>query len=242
MQSFHLRITLIVSIVLLNFIACTSDTTTDPPVNTKTVYETTYLVSDEAGEYGSAIIDTNLVNGWGLAVGSTGYFWVSAEGTGLSTVYNKFGNTQLAPVTIPSKSAPSGGTPTGVVYNYTTNFAVPGGGPGIFIFASTDGSISAWDGGVTADRVYVSPSSSSAYLGITLGTSGGQYYLYIADFAAGKIVVLDKNFVPLQCHLRIRRFRQDMAHSMWQISTERSMSPTQSKVQVRKSRARDLAT
>lgn len=194
MQSFQLRITLILSLGILNFISCTSDTTSDPPVTTKTAYETTYLVTDESGEYGSAIIDSNLVNGWGLAVGSTGYFWVSAEGTGLSTVYNKFGNTQLDPVTIPSRSANSGGAPTGVVYNYTTDFVVPGGGPGIFIFASADGSVSAWDGGMAADRVYVSPLSPTAYLGIALGSSGGKNYLYIADFAAGKIVTLDKNF------------------------------------------------
>jgi uncharacterized protein (TIGR03118 family) len=197
MLSFQLGNRLIASFLLLSFIACSKDDTTNPPATTS-VYEKTYLVTDESGAYGSAIIDTNLVNGWGLAVGSTGYFWVSAEGTGLSTVYNKFGSTQLPPVTIPSRSSPSGGAPTGVVYNHTTDFVIPSMGAAVFIFASEDGSVSAWAGGLSATRVYTSPSEDgAAYLGLALGASGGQNYLYIANFAAGKIEVLDKNFTPV---------------------------------------------
>src|SRR6187399_640384 len=50
-------------------------------------YEVTNLVSDVA-EYNPVIIDTNLVNAWGIALSPTGVFWISAADKKLSVIYN----------------------------------------------------------------------------------------------------------------------------------------------------------
>src|SRR5438552_2463585 len=81
------------------------------------------LVSDQAGSADHT--DSKLINAWGLARSATGPWWVNANGTGLSLVYNGSGNAFPAAspliVTIP---APGGGTsaPTGIVFNGTQSF------------------------------------------------------------------------------------------------------------------------
>src|SRR5438045_6712606 len=94
---------------------CKSDTTT--PVNGS--YQTTYLVSDTSEFAINVLIDQNLKNAWGIAVGPTGKFWVSSNHAGVSTIYDANGAISAgSPVSIPSRDNPlSGGEPTGVVYN-----------------------------------------------------------------------------------------------------------------------------
>ena len=50
----------------------------------------------------SANTDANLVNAWGMSSSPSGPWWVSDNGTGLSTLYNAAGNPQGLVVTIPS--------------------------------------------------------------------------------------------------------------------------------------------
>ncbi|HEY5772643.1 MAG TPA: hypothetical protein VIS75_08440, partial [Chitinophagaceae bacterium] len=45
------------------------------------------LVGDN-DEYSPAHIDPNMVNGWGISFPASGPAWVSAEGTGKTTIYN----------------------------------------------------------------------------------------------------------------------------------------------------------
>jgi|GEM_PF-4553209 len=87
------------------------------------------LVADIAA-LGPTTIDTNLVNGWGLAASPTGPFWVAGNGTGILGVYNSSGQSQLA-VTIPtpSGSADPHASPTGVVFNSTSKAQSPAGLP-----------------------------------------------------------------------------------------------------------------
>ncbi len=63
-------------------------------------------------------LDVQLVNAWGLTRSTTSPWWVSDNGTGLSTLYNGIGTKQGLVVTIPP---PMGGSPpsapTGVVFN-----------------------------------------------------------------------------------------------------------------------------
>ena len=83
----------------------------------------TNLVSDLPGI--AAHTDANLVNPWGVSFSSTGPFWVSDNGTGVTTLYDGLGNPQAAPgghlaITIaapPGQSDPS--SPTGQVFNDT---------------------------------------------------------------------------------------------------------------------------
>src|SRR5579884_3813950 len=79
------------------------------------VYQRTNLVSNLPGK--APITDSNLVNPWGISYSPMGPFWISDNGTGLSTLYDGKGNIQPLVVTIPP---PMGGTtsaPTGTVYN-----------------------------------------------------------------------------------------------------------------------------
>ncbi|HEV2831758.1 MAG TPA: TIGR03118 family protein, partial [Hanamia sp.] len=147
-------------------------------------------------EYNPARVDPLLVNGWGLAFSPTGIAWISAEGTGVSTVYNSEGSQVLPAVSIPSPGGATGGHPTGVVFNGTTDFKLPNGNPARFIFDGVDGVISGWNGGPAAIKV-VDNSSTSAYTGLAIANDGGNNFLYAANFRAGKIDVFDKDWVEV---------------------------------------------
>jgi uncharacterized protein (TIGR03118 family) len=187
--------------VLIGFDACKQNETTSPDSNlpmkanhnANSAYVPTYLVADDA-EYGASRIDSNLKNAWGISIGSTGIFWISANGSGLSTVYDFTGAEKRPPVTIPSRTAKTGGAPTGVVFNNTSDFALPSGAAARFIFAGEDGIIAAWGGGNAAIRVAMSTTDQAVYKGLTMGSSGGNNYLYVANFREAKIDVYDKNY------------------------------------------------
>src|SRR5437762_508273 len=77
-------------------------------------YQQHNLVSDIPGLADHT--DPNLVNPWGIATSDTSPFWVSDNGTSLSTIYNTSGTPQGLVVTIPPAGGlPAGGGPTGVV-------------------------------------------------------------------------------------------------------------------------------
>src|SRR5215469_10857128 len=111
-------------------------------------YTQTNLVSNTSG--GAEGTDAQLVNAWGLARTSASAWWVSDQATGVATLYNGPGQKQSLVVTIPpadptNKKTPTG-SPTGMVSNgSTTDFLLSQGDPAIFIFATADGSIAAWN-------------------------------------------------------------------------------------------------
>jgi uncharacterized protein (TIGR03118 family) len=140
-------------------------------------------------EYHPARVDPLLVNGWGIAFSSFGTIWISAEGAGVSTVYNKDGNQVLPAVTIPSAGLTTGGHPTGQVFNSGRGFRLSNGNPARFIFAGADGIISGWNGGTAAVTAVSDP--GEAYLGITLARNGADSFLYVANFSENKIEVYD---------------------------------------------------
>ncbi|WP_212002599.1 TIGR03118 family protein [Chitinophaga sp. HK235] len=151
-------------------------------------YKQTNLVSDTAG-FGAGRIDANLVNAWGIAVGSNGAFWISANGTGQSVIYDKDGNALRGPVFIPSPSGHGAGAPTGVVFNSSTSF-----GGARFIFATENGTLVSWKSGdsgvIKADR---SP-FDAVYKGITIASDSGKLYIYATNFHNGTVDVFDTAF------------------------------------------------
>src|SRR5229473_6658665 len=114
-------------------------------------YERTNLVSDIPGV--ARFTDSNLVNPWGLSHSPTSPWWVSDNGTGVSTLYKGDGTAVPLVVTIPPPGGSPAGTtaaPTGNVFNGTSGFVVStasGSGPSRFIFATEDGTISGWNPG-----------------------------------------------------------------------------------------------
>ena len=153
--------------------------------------------------------DANLVNPWGLAASPTGAWWVANEGTGTSTVYNGQGQGQPANsplvVNVPANSAdspaPANGSPTGIVYNASgTGFNVSEKngttGSSVFLFATTDGTISGWSPTVDSTHAIIAATKAGAlYTGLAIATdSQGGTLLYAANFAGGTIDVYNQSF------------------------------------------------
>ncbi|MHA4807103.1 TIGR03118 family protein [Flavitalea flava] len=162
-------------------------------------YEQTNLVSDIPG-YGAAFVDSTLVNPWGIAVAPSGPIWISDNGTGLSPVYSKTGATLRPPVVIPTPWDSVGGTPTGIVFNATTDFAFWVNKVKMasrFIFATEDGTIAAWGGGNKATIVADQSKWNAVYKGLAMASDGSANFLYAANFHAGTIDVFDKNFTKV---------------------------------------------
>ncbi|HMH21525.1 MAG TPA: TIGR03118 family protein [Puia sp.] len=159
-------------------------------------YQETDLVTDVAIGYGAARIDPPLLNAWGIAVNPAGIVWISANHAGATTVYDSTGKTVLGPVAIPSQGTHFGGSPTGVVFNGTTDFVIPSNQKiAKFIFVNEDGTVSAWGAGDSTITVADRSSSDAVYKGVALANDGSGNFLYAANFKGGKIDVFDKNFV-----------------------------------------------
>jgi len=152
----------------------------------------TILTSDIANI--SAFTDANLVNPWGMIASPAGPWWVSDNGTGLSTLYDGTGKPQALVVTVPSGTSGTG-TPTGIVFNSTSDFKINGNTP-VFIFATEDGTLSGWNSGTSAVIAVNNSGNGAVYKGLALGSAGGNNYLYVANFHNASVDVYDKNYSP----------------------------------------------
>src|SRR5262249_6173657 len=122
-------------------------------------YVVNKLVSDLPG---AAVTDARLKNPWGVAFSPGGSpFWVADNATGLSPLYAGDGTIQSTVVTIPSASGGSTGNPTGIIWNPSSAFKVPSTDTqAAFIFATEDGTISAWASGLSAAVIGANNSST----------------------------------------------------------------------------------
>jgi uncharacterized protein (TIGR03118 family) len=139
--------------------------------------------------------DPNLVDPWGIARGTTSPWWVADRATGVSTLYNGAGTILSLVVTIPN------GSPTGIVFNGSSDFAVGPNQPAVFLFVSLTGTISGWNPGLNPNTMAVQKvpaSSQSVFTGATIAQIGGDRYLYVADIRQGRIAVYDTNFNPVE--------------------------------------------
>ncbi len=174
-------------------------------------YQRTDLVSNQAGV--APLQDERLVNGWGLVSLPGSPFWVSDNGTGLSTLYTGAGAQVPLVVAVPPASAsPAGtlGSPTGVVGNISPNagdFTVSGNGTSakaLFIFATLDGTISGWNPAVAIVSSGISHATLAAdrssvgasYTGLAIAVNeSNQAFLYAADDSRNRrIDMFDSSF------------------------------------------------
>src|SRR3989441_3720122 len=153
-------------------------------------YEQHNLVSD--GAVPADLVDAALVNAWGLVASGTSPWWVADNGADLSTLYN--GNTGAKVALVVSVP----GAPTGVVFNGTSGFVIPLHGTARFIFASEDGTISAWSGGTQAFVVADNSASGAVYKGLAIGRVGTNAFIYASNFHAGTVDVFDSTFEPVK--------------------------------------------
>jgi uncharacterized protein (TIGR03118 family) len=156
-------------------------------------------------KFGAPIIEPALTDAWGIAIrpaGLGGHFWVAGNGSGQSNEYvgdvngTPLHQDALKQVAVPGSGGIQG-APTGVAFNQSPNFQITQDHPAgaitnsaKFLFASTDGTISAWterqrtDGGfdrpgmakVAIDRA----DAGSQFFGLGISHSGDK--LYAADF------------------------------------------------------------
>ncbi|HVX52397.1 MAG TPA: TIGR03118 family protein [Chitinophagaceae bacterium] len=184
----------IAAIVCFSFVGtgCQKDNTTVPGGSTKT-YDEVKLVADESSS-GAAQTDPNLKNPWGIAISSSGTFWVSANGTGTSTIYDNTGASVLTAISIPAPGSLMG-KPTGIVANTTSDFTLPVTGEvSKFIFSTENGSIAAWSSAGAAVTVADRSESGAMYKGLAIANDGTANFIYAADFKNGKIDVFDHSF------------------------------------------------
>ncbi len=141
----------------------------------------------------AAFQDSNLVNPWGLSIAPTGPWWVSDNGTGLSTLYIASGQPQSLVVTIPTATGQGTGTPSGTVYNSsTTDFKIHGfAAP--FLFCTEDGTLSGWYTSTIA-FITVNNNNGAVYKGMAEASANGANYLYVANFHAGTVEVYNGTY------------------------------------------------
>lgn len=153
-------------------------------------YQVTVLVSNQSGV--APLADSDLVNGWGLSRGPATPWWVSDNVTGKATLYTGAGGKVSLVVTIPPTAGNAQGTPTGTVFNITVanstpSFEVTRGGtsaPSLFLFATLDGTISAWNqkGDVNNATLVADRSGVGAvYTGLAIASTSSGDFLYAAD-------------------------------------------------------------
>jgi uncharacterized protein (TIGR03118 family) len=179
-------------------------------------YVQTNLISNISGL--AAHTDPDLRNPWGIAFfPGLSPFWVNNNGAGTSALYFATGAPfpLLPSVTIPPGGSSTDGTPTGIVANFLVlsgAFQIPVPAPGtgtfgpaLFIFATEDGTIQAWNinppispgiPDVTRAVIVANNSAGGAvYKGLAMGTNSDKNpQLYATNFRSGKIDVFDTNF------------------------------------------------
>jgi uncharacterized protein (TIGR03118 family) len=163
-------------------------------VATAGAYTVTKLVADTTGA--AAQVDPNLVNAWGLVAGPSTPWWVSDNGTSLSTLYDGTGAVLPLVVMVP-------GAPTGIVFNGGSGFVVSDGtnmGAATFIFATESGVISGWNQAVpppaaTQALTGIDRSGVGAiYKGLAIASTAAGDQLYAADFHNARVDVFDSSF------------------------------------------------
>jgi uncharacterized protein (TIGR03118 family) len=182
----------------------------DPPPVQNNSYEQVNLTQFQPGM--GRFTDPNL-NGWGMDHTPNGPFAVANTSTGTITFYDAQGRPLPTVVTVPA--APGQpvfpiGSPTGLVYNPTSDFVISANGksaPATFLVDTLDGLICGWNPAVDPNHAIVVVDNSAeapfaaSYTGLTIGRNDrGQSVLYAADSGGGpdisndRIDVLDGQF------------------------------------------------
>ncbi len=171
------------------------------------IFEQTNLVADRPGI--AATTDPSLIDPWGMAFQPNGAFWINDNDSGVATLYDGNGAKVPKTFTIPNPTPPSNpfSGPTGLVWNPTSGFTVPGTQlTSLFIFATLEGTIAAW-----APNLPVNPTDAvtavdnskagASYTGLALGINEQGAFIYAANIISGQIDVFDTSFQPASAKL-----------------------------------------
>jgi uncharacterized protein (TIGR03118 family) len=149
----------------------------------------TNLVSDLPGV--AAVTDPNLQNPWGISESTGSPFWISDNNSGLATLYTVSATTtpvSVSPlvVNIPTPVSPTGGAPTGTVFNSAAGsgaFKVTGpnksgqttSAAADFLFDTEDGTIVGWNPGIDPTGKFAGSGGASAEAVIAVDSSGNNF-------------------------------------------------------------------
>ena len=156
-------------------------------------YQLTNLVSNQVGA--AKHTDPLIVNAWGLVHAAGSPFWVADNGSGWSTLYNGAGKAKSLRVLIPS-TVNGPGSPTGIVFNGSSDFQFQGWAA-IFMFATLDGTISAWAPQVDLNQAFIQVNNSASgavYTGLAISSKASGNRLFAADVVNNKVDVYDGMF------------------------------------------------
>jgi len=186
----------------------------------RNAYVITPLVSNLPGA--AANHDPVLQNAWGVAFSPSGSpFWVNDNATGCATLYagdgskitalqvsiplpgNVIAPNSCQPIDLNNPPAQLPAAPTGIVWNPSSAFLVPGTKlSAAFIFATENGTLSAWTGGLNPanDAVLAvdnsanpTPASGAVYKGLAVGLNARGMFLYATNFRNGTVDVFGPN-------------------------------------------------
>lgn len=167
-------------------------------------YDVERLVSNNSSGIRTSYVDPLIANAWGLSHSPTGPWNVVDNGTGLATEYLADGEPFPvgSPLQIFITSASERSSPTGNVFNrfaleHPSEFLITESNrtaPGIFFYATEDGTVSGWNSSVNSDNsilVINNSQSGAVYKGITMMEGGGARYLYVTNFSTGLVEMYD---------------------------------------------------
>lgn len=149
----------------------------------------TNLITNDQSANTAQTTDPDLVNAWGISYLPTGPFWVSDNGTGVTTLYQVDPATNTTTKLGLTVSIPGDGSISGQTAN--PNFASGAFGGNLFVFVSEDGTVSGWRSSLgTTAEVLQTGLDTNVYKGTTVASVGGHSYLYSTNFRAGTIDIL----------------------------------------------------
>lgn len=184
----------------------------------RNAYIVNKLVSDL--KKGAKFQDPVLQNAWGIAFSPAGSpFWIADNATGCSTLYAGDGTKVALQVSIPlpgnvvpatscqtvgPNNPPTNAAPTGIIWNPSSAFVVPNTNlQASFIFATEDGTLSAWAGGLGNLNPPLPPNNAviavdnsatgAVYKGLAYGVNMHGFFLFATNFNAGTIDVFGPN-------------------------------------------------
>src|SRR5690349_3870480 len=184
------------ALIILTAVATVSSTPTNPPGPSQ-FYLQHNLISD--GFVPADITHSNTVNAWGLVSGPTTPWWIANNGTGTTTLFNVATGSIITDFVVPGAGGEQG-NPTGLVFNGGTGFVVNNGvgapAAARFIFASEDGTLSAFKGApiVTVVPNAQAPAHDAIYKGLAIDSATAGTRLYATDFHNGKVDIFDSSF------------------------------------------------
>jgi uncharacterized protein (TIGR03118 family) len=181
---------------------------------TQMSFTVTDLIASDA-TFGATVVDPNLINPWGVSFSATGPFWISENNSGVSSIDSvtasgvKINVIPEVTIATPPGQTPGTASPTGQVFNSfsaTNAFMLSDGSPAAFIFATEDGTISAWNAKAGTQSILTVDNSANpaagdevagtgaVYKGLAIAQTANGPELFAANFRHGTVDVFDQNF------------------------------------------------